>query len=97
MNVFLWPSEPVKTTLSTKLSRAEKVRDRVIHGKQVDDNEKREAVLDILEFAEGFNVYVSSLAGFKPFGSLRGFKGRATPLDKSTTRWILKGMGFKLK
>ena len=25
---------------------------------------------------------------------LRGFKGRAVPLGKQTTRWLLKGLGF---
>ena len=89
--------KPVKATLSTKLGHAEKVRDRVIHGKEVKDEVKREAVLDILEFAEGFNSFVSSLAGFKPFGDLRGYKGRGKPMDKSTTRWILKGMGFDIR
>jgi hypothetical protein len=76
------------------LTRAEKVRDRVIHGKKVKDEDKREAILDLLDFAEGFNLQVKSLADFKPFGSLRGFKGSAKSLDKSTTRWVLKGMGL---
>lgn len=67
---------PLSQTLSNRLGKAEKVRDRVIHGKTVHDADEREAVLDILDFAEGFNAFVYSLAGFKPFGNLRGFKGR---------------------
>jgi len=38
------------------------------------------------------NEFVFQIAGFKPFGSLKGFKGRAEPLDKATTKWLLKGM-----
>ena len=40
------------------------------------------------------NDWVYQAAGVRPFGDKRGFKGRAEALDKSTTRWILKGMGL---
>ena len=33
-------------------------------------------------------------AEFRPFGDLRGFKGRGQPLERTTTRWVLKGMGM---
>lgn len=77
-----------------KIAEAEKIRDRILHGKKVSEADKRKAVVDILEYAEAFNAEVQSLAGFKPFGSLQGFKGRAEALDKSTSRWILKGIGL---
>jgi hypothetical protein len=45
----------------------------------------------INRFLEGRDV------GFKPFvGDLRGFVGRLESLDTTTSKWILKGMGFHL-
>jgi hypothetical protein len=84
----------LKKATADKLAEAEKVRDRILHGKMVSEADKRKAVVDILEYAEAFNAEVQDLAGFKPFGSLQGFKGRAEALDKSTSRWILKGIGL---
>lgn len=80
----------------TPLSAAEKVRDQVMHGKRPSEADKRAAVANVIEYAEKLNEYLSSKAGLRPFGVLRGFKGRAKPLDKKTTRWILKGIGFDL-
>lgn len=76
------------------IKKAEKIRDKLMHGKDVYQEEYREAIVNIFEYAKEFNMFVKTLAGFQPFGPLRGFKGRAEPLDKSTTRWLLKGMGF---
>ena len=56
--------------------------------------EAREGLTSVLDFATEFNDFVSSLAGFRPFGKLRGYKGRKKPLPKATTRWILRGMGI---
>lgn len=78
------------------LETAEAIRDRVMHGKSTTEKEKRQALVDVLEYAREFNELVASLASFRPFGELRGFKGRTKPLDKSTTRWLLKGMGFSI-
>ena len=81
-------------TIVDKIIRAEAVRDRILHGKEANDNDKRQAIIDVLDYAEAFNAEVNKVASFKPFGSLQGFKGRGKPLDKSTSRWILKGMGL---
>jgi hypothetical protein len=81
-------------TISGKLKQAVKVRDRVVHGKSVNDAQMREAMYDVLEYAISVNDHLQKEAGYKPFGDLRGFKGRGTPLEKSTTRWLLKGLGF---
>lgn len=77
------------------LGKAETTRDRVMHGKPVSQPEFREAIVSIIEFAEGFNALVMAHAGFRPFSDLRGFKGAGKSLDRSTTRWILKGMGLR--
>ena len=96
--------ELYETVFGKRLSRktadniagAEKTRDRILHGKDATDNDKRQAVVDILSYSEAFNTEVNTAGGFKPFGPLRGFKGRAKSLDKSTSRWILKGIGLTL-
>lgn len=84
----------IKKDTITKIREAEEIRDRIMHGKTVTEKYKRKAIIDILNYAENFNSEVNTIAGFKPFGSLRGFKGRVKSLDRSTSRWILKGMGF---
>ena len=78
------------------LSKAEDVRDKVMHGKKTTESEKRQAIGHVLDYAEKLNQKVHGLAGFKPFADLRGFKGAAKSLDKATTRWILKGMEFNM-
>jgi len=83
------------SAIAKNIEAAERVRDRIVHGKSTTEAAKREAIASILEYAEGFNNFLSGLAGFKPFGQdMRGFKGRATSLDKATTHWVLKGMGL---
>jgi hypothetical protein len=87
--------EELDTTVAQNIEKAEKVRDRIVHGKSTAEAAKREAIVSILEYANGFNKQVYGLAGFKPFGQdMRGFKGRAASLDKTTTHWVLKGMGL---
>ena len=84
------------TTTSNLLKNAERVRDRVMHGKQTSDPEKREAIVKVVQYAAKFNETVYEAAQFRPFGNLRGFRGRGKSLSKTTTRWVLKGMGFPL-
>ena len=78
------------------IEQAENIRDKIMHGKNTLEREKREALYNVLTYAEDFNEEIFSLAGFRPFGNLVGFKGRAKSLDKNTTRWVLKGMGFNV-
>jgi hypothetical protein len=85
----------LKKATTDKIDEPQKIRNRILHGKSVKELEKRKAVVDILAYAGAFNEEVYSLAGFRPFGPLSGFKGRVGALDKSTSRWILKGIGFE--
>jgi len=78
------------------LRSAEEVRDRVMHGKRTLEEEKREAIAKVINYAAQFNETVNTAAMFRPFGNLRGFHGRGKSLSKATTRWVLKGMGFDL-
>jgi len=88
--------QPIPQKLIAKIKEAEGVRDKIVHGKSVSDQNMRKAVIDILDYAEALNEEVYDFAKFRPFGPLRGFKGRAAPLDVATSRWVLKGMGFDL-
>ena len=84
----------IPKSIREKLEAGEKVRDKIVHGKQWKDSEVRTGLIQTFNFANEFNDFVFKVAGFKPFGNLRGFKGRAGTLSMATTRWILKGMGF---
>ncbi len=86
----------IDSKIRHKLKDAEEIRDKALHGKSVSDAEYRKAVVCLIEYAEEFNDFVNHSGGFKPFGNLRGFKGRGESLEKATTRWMLKGMGFAL-
>lgn len=92
---------------NSNLNKALTIRDQVIHGKIVGDSELREAIYDCLEYANSVNQDVYRLVGFKPFGDMRGFvsTGRKSQnqknndvnyLNKETTRFLLKGLGFPL-
>ena len=76
------------------IDEAEDIRDKIMHGKLVSEANKRKAAVDVLRYAKSFNDRTNTLGGIKPFGDLRGFKGRGKALDRATTRWILKGMGL---
>lgn len=92
-NVF---GRPLSETTGAKIAKAERVRDRVIHGKDVKDAEMRDALVEVIEYAELLNAEVKNHAGAEPFGRLTGFKGRGKPLDQSTSRWLLRGIGFTI-
>jgi hypothetical protein len=83
------------TDAHADLKVAEKTRDKVMHGKKADDNTIRNAIARVLEFAEEVNTQLDKQCKLKPFvGSLQGFSGASKKLDKRTSRFILKGMGF---
>jgi hypothetical protein len=86
--------KPIPPSVCAFIESAEDIRDRALHGKKTSDLEHRKAHCDVFDYSEEFNSFVQSQSGFKPFDDLRGFKGRVAALDKSTTRWVLKGMGF---
>lgn len=87
---------PLSESSIKLIKTAEKVRDKVIHGKDVADPEMRGALVDVIAYAEAVNAEVRSKGGFEPFGSLQGFKGAGKSLGDQTSRWLLKGLGFAL-
>ncbi len=86
----------VPTAICNLLENAEGVRDRVIHGKKAPEQEKREAIVEVIQYAEKFNEIVYAAAKFRPFGNLKGFQGDGQSLSKAATRWVLKGMDFSV-
>lgn len=92
-NIF---GEDLPSATSFKIKEAEKTRDKLLHGKSVSAKNMREAIFDVLDYAEAVNSDIDRLARFKPFGDMRGFKGRGESLDGATTRWLMKGLGFTL-
>ena len=78
-----------------KIMKAEKIRDRILHGKHVKSADKREAIQLTLEYSKLLNEQVYNDAEFKPFGTMKGFNGRGKfQSKKSTSRLILIGMGL---
>jgi len=73
---------------------AQRVRNRIIHGKSVQTPDIRNAVAEILDYASGLDAEVFAIANFHPFGDMRGIRGRQGSLNKKTTRWLMKGLGY---
>jgi len=49
---------------------AESIRDKILHGKPVNDAEKRKAVIAALNYANALNEQVNADAGFRPCGDM---------------------------
>lgn len=89
--------QEIPASTAKLITIAEAVRDSILHGKSANDDQKRNAIAHVIEYAKEFNQEMPKLGGPPPFGDLRGFKGAAQGLSKETSRWVLKGMGFQLK
>ncbi len=88
----------IQETIMNKLEKGERIRDKIMHGKDLNDAEIRDGLVNTIDFIIEFNDYIFELARFRPFGSQRGFNaGAINKLDKSTTSWVLKGMGIPKK
>ena len=74
--------------------RMEKTRDKIMHGKYANDDEIRNAIACVLNYAEEVNKQLNEKCQLKPFGKLKGFAGRSGKLNKSTSRFVLLGMGL---
>ena len=90
-NIF---NKPLPDRIIKQLKEAEKTRDKVVHGKQVKEDQLRQAITDCLIYAKLVNEEIKNIASFEPFGDMRGFKGRKESLSKDVTHFLLKGLGF---
>jgi hypothetical protein len=88
--------KPIPDDVRQELEAAEIVRDKILNGQRTQAKEKREAIDHVLSYAQAFNRFVNGLARLKPFAEQQGSNGCSESLNKSTTRWMLKGMGFSL-
>jgi hypothetical protein len=85
------------TTAREDFKTPENTRDKIMHGGRTSDEHLRNAIGRVLEFAEAINKQLSQQSGLTPFcGYWRGFAGRLQKLDKRTTQFMLKGMGFTI-
>ncbi len=84
----------INQSILSIIKSAEKVRDRVMHGKDVKPAEIRKAITVVLMYSTKLNSEIKQIAGFTPFGSMKGFKGRSQSVNETTTKWLLKGLGF---
>lgn len=81
---------------SEDIEKAESIRDRVIHGKPVATSDLRHAIAEAIDHATALSAQIRDIANFTPFGDMRGFSGKLKPLDRRTTKWVMKGMGFTI-
>lgn len=88
--------QPIPDEVKQMLEAAETVHDKILNRQRTPEKEKREAIGHVLDYAQALNRLVNGLAKFRPFGDQKGSDGCAESLGKSTTRWMLKGMGFTL-
>jgi len=87
---------PMPEEVKQELEAAQMVHDKILNGQRTSEKDKREAIGHVLDYAQALNRFVNRRAKFKPFGDQEGSDGCAESLNKSTTRWMLKGMGFSL-
>jgi hypothetical protein len=80
-----------------RLETAANIRDRALHGSEPSQPEMRNAIVDVLEYAKMLDDSVFRLAGFRPFGNLRGVLAGRNRLPGRTTTWLMKGFGFGKK
>ena len=77
------------------LKEAAKIRNMIMHGKTATDDQIRNAIACVLKYVEEVNKQLHEKYQLKPFvDDLRGFSGRLKKLDRSTSRFVLMGMGF---
>jgi len=86
--------KPIPETVIRLATVAEAVRDQVMQGKNATDDNKRNAIAHALQSAIEINGLCVALGGPRPVGDLRGYKGAGKPLPKSTSRWVLRDIGF---
>ena len=78
-----------------ELKAAAEIRNMIMHGKTATDNQIRNAIACVLKYAEDVNKQLHEKYQLKPFvDDLRGFAGSLKKLDRSTSRFVLMGMGF---
>jgi hypothetical protein len=86
--------EEVETVGLDAINKAEKVRDKLIHGKGASQADLREAIINVFEYITVLGKQVEAKTSKNPFGDLRGLAGKTTLMDPVPSYWLLKGLGF---
>ncbi len=75
---------------------ANEQRRAFMSGKRVSSKDQSIVVENLLKYADAFDEAVWADARLHPFSDLSKTKPRGSSLDKDSTRWVLKGMGFPI-
>ena len=90
-NVF---SATIPPDATKHLSKAQKIRSDLIHGKKTTDSSRREAIYFALQYMRELGEFVKTKTKKNPYGDLRGLAGRKKLLPVKSTIWMLKGFGL---
>ena len=81
--------------LRETIESAEKVRDRILHGKKNKEaGDMGRAILDAMDYLTGLNDLLYDKSGIWIAGNRRGMMGSRESHSKATSKWILMGMGL---
>ncbi|MCC5969315.1 MAG: hypothetical protein JJU15_05160 [Pararhodobacter sp.] len=90
-NVF---SSGIPIQAKDHLSKAQDIRNKIIHGKNTTNPKRREAIYHSIEYMKLLGAFVKEKTQKNPYGDLRGLKGRKALLPAKSTIWMLKGFGL---
>jgi hypothetical protein len=90
-NVF---SKAIPQQVKEYLSKAQAIRNKLIHGKTTTNPKRREAIYYALVYMNQLGGFVRDETGKNPYGDLRGLAGKTKMLPPSSTIWMLKGFGL---
>jgi hypothetical protein len=81
--------------LREKIESAEKVRDRILHGKKNKEaGDMGRAILDTMDYLTGLNDLLYEKSRIWIAGDRRGMMGNRASHSKASSKWILMGMGL---
>jgi hypothetical protein len=86
----------IPETASDPYIFANEMRRALMSGKRVSSKDQCAVIENVLRYADAFDAFVWADARLHPFSDLSKVKSRGAALDKESTRWVLKGMGFPL-
>lgn len=90
-NVF---SVNIPDDIRKKLSMAQDIRNKLIHGKSTTDPKRRDAIYYAILYMNGLGQFVKGKTEKNPYGDLRGLAGKKKMLPAKSTIWMLKGFGL---
>ncbi|NNE36590.1 MAG: hypothetical protein HKN13_15255 [Rhodothermales bacterium] len=86
----------IPEAVSILFGEANELRRALLSGKRVSSKDQCGLIIQMLQYADALDEFVYADARIHPFADLSSAKPRGSSLDKSSTRWVLKGMGFPI-